>query len=177
MSNRVWVGVDLDGTLAKYTPGDWYTIGDAIEPMVQHVASLLNEGMEVRIFTARVSTTNVRRYAVAHQMERDQALREITSEIEDWCMDTFGVTLPVTAEKDGWMIELYDDRAVQVEFNTGQLVGVEVSAPHTEAEWYQAVKGGLDRLAKHYTGCQPGYVLPDHAVHDLVSYLKGALDG
>lgn len=48
-----WIGVDLDGTLAQY--GGWKgpdTIGDPVPTMKERVMKWLNEGAEVRIFTA-----------------------------------------------------------------------------------------------------------------------------
>lgn len=49
-----WVGVDLDGTLAHYDEfrGDDH-VGEPIEPMVRRVRKMLDEGKDVRIFTAR----------------------------------------------------------------------------------------------------------------------------
>ena len=51
-----WIGVDLDGTLAHYD--GWYGpahIGEPVPSMLQRVKSWLDEGVEVRIFTARAS--------------------------------------------------------------------------------------------------------------------------
>lgn len=169
-----WIGVDLDGTLAKYTPGDWHTIGDPIEPMIQRVARWLNEGMQVRILTARVSEPNVTRYALERKIDRQQAKREIEAPIHDWCMKHLGVTLPLTAEKDGWMLELYDDRAVQVEFNTGLIIGQEQAMEYTETELYMALRKALDRLAFH-DPIADRWELPEHSVHDVVTIIKEAL--
>jgi hypothetical protein len=38
-------------------------------------------------------------------------------------MESFGKTLKITNVKDRFMVELWDDRAVQVEHNTGKVVG------------------------------------------------------
>lgn len=106
-----WIGVDLDGTLAEYTswsgPGN---IGAPIKAMVERVQRWLVLGKEVRIFTARLSGS----YA-------DIVLARIA--IEAWSKEHLGVILPVTNEKDYGMIELWDDRAVQVEMNTGKRIG------------------------------------------------------
>lgn len=108
-SGKGWVGVDLDGTLAYYDgwrgPGH---IGDPIPRMLDRVRFWLEEGTDVRIFTARV--------AVASQA--DEARMAITQ----WCYTHFGRALPVTCEKDPQMIELWDDRAIRVESNTGRMV-------------------------------------------------------
>jgi len=111
-----WIGVDLDGTLAHYE--EWVGpahIGEPIWQMVQRVKWWLTEGREVRIFTARVShdgtTARCHEAAVAR------------SAIEGWCKEHLGVVLPVTCMKDYAMLELWDDRAVQVRMNTGEPVG------------------------------------------------------
>ncbi len=105
-----WIGVDLDGTLAHYESWRGEThIGAPISVMVQRVQRWLGDGYEVRIFTARVS-------------DPDQAAAA-TEAIEAWCLDHIGVALPITCRKDYAMIELWDDRAVQVVTNTGERVG------------------------------------------------------
>ncbi len=60
---------------------------------------------EVRIFTARAG--------VPEQVEA----------VEEWCLLYLGLVLPVTNAKDFGMIELWDDRCVQVIPNTGLPVG------------------------------------------------------
>lgn len=98
-----WIGVDLDGTLAFYD--GWKgagQIGDPIPAMAARVRKWLAEGREVRIFTARASVP-------------DQV-----APVESWCAFHFGVVLKVTNVKDFAMVELWDDRAVQVEPNTGR---------------------------------------------------------
>lgn len=102
-----WIGVDLDGTLA-YSDGRWrgvHHVGEPIVPMVRRVREWLVAGIEVRIVTARVcdnDSDGARPY------------------IEDWCVKHLGQKLPVTNEKDYDMIELWDDRAVQIIPNTGR---------------------------------------------------------
>ena len=98
-----WIGVDLDGTLAQY--GGWKgpdTIGEPVPLMKERVMKWLNEGAEVRIFTARA------------------AIPEQVAPVQAWCLRHFGVVLPVTNVKDFGMIELWDDRAVGVVANTGR---------------------------------------------------------
>ena len=105
MANRGWIGVDLDGTLALYEgwKGSEH-IGAPIAPMVERIKGWLAAGVEVRIFTARVAVPEV----------------GIVARIEAWCAEHIGQALPVTATKDYGMIELWDDRAVQVIPNTGE---------------------------------------------------------
>lgn len=114
---RGWIGVDLDGTLAHYEPGNYHhlTIGAPIPAMVERVKQWLAEGRDVRIFTARVS----------HDGTPQRTLETIDARvaISDWCIEHIGVALQVTCMKDYAMLELYDDRCVQVERNTGRLLG------------------------------------------------------
>lgn len=100
-----WIAVDLDGTLAEYD--HWRGvehIGDPIRPMVTRVKSWLDKGLRVKIFTARASVPE----AVPH--------------IVKWCQTHLGHRLEVTDRKDMDMRQLWDDRAVTVEFNTGKIL-------------------------------------------------------
>lgn len=108
-----WYGVDLDGTLAYYD-GWKPEIGEPIPKMLKRVKKWLAEGREIRIFTARVSP--IVRHGVANDVEA------IRKKIEDWCENHLGVRLPVTNIKDHNLVELWDDRAVQVIKNTGKRV-------------------------------------------------------
>ena len=110
-----WIGVDFDGTLASYN--GWQgpnKLGEPLIPMVNRVKQWLKEGREVRIMTARVSPL-IPDWA-------DNVVELSRGNIENWCVQHIGQKLPVTHEKDYNMIELWDDRAVQVEFNTGEVV-------------------------------------------------------
>ena len=112
-----WIGVDLDGTLAEYH--GWNGgIGKPIAPMVERVKRWLAEGVEVRIMTARVS--NRGGYSEESGRSADGAfVLEQRSMIQLWCWEHLGAPIPVTCEKDFRMVELWDDRAVQVIPNTG----------------------------------------------------------
>lgn len=50
-----WIGVDLDGTLAKSVSSTGTAIGDPATPMLNRVKQWLSRGQEVRVFTARAS--------------------------------------------------------------------------------------------------------------------------
>ena len=111
-----WIGVDLDGTLAHYdTWVDDLHIGPPIAPMVDRVKAWLAQGLDVRIFTARAAGGGKARAEP----------EKIRLAIEFWCLTHIGRKLPITATKDYGMTVLYDDRAMQVEKNTGRLIGVE----------------------------------------------------
>lgn len=102
-----WIGVDLDGTLAHYDGWKGVEhIGDPVPAMLQRVLAWLAAGREVRIFTARVAGA-----------AQDAELARM--HVELWCQLHLGRVIPVTNTKDFAMVELWDDRAVQVEINTG----------------------------------------------------------
>jgi len=103
-----WIGVDLDGTLAYYDEWDGGRIGAPIPAMVDRVKRWLSESKTVRIVTARVSND-------ASPEERGEQRRRIAK----WCEEHLGRVLTVTCEKDFGMLELWDDRVVQVVKNTG----------------------------------------------------------
>lgn len=101
-----WIGVDLDGTLAEY--GGWVGaehIGKPIPAMLERVLRWLEDGREVKIFTARVCFDDK---------------QEARAAIEKWCKKHIGRALEITCTKDYSMIELWDDRCVQIEINTGR---------------------------------------------------------
>lgn len=110
-----WIGVDLDGTLAKYNDFEGeLIIGEPVPRMIQRVKDWLKLGIEVRVFTARVYLDHENIHS-----ERSIRVGMVKRAIEKWCFEHIGKVLPVTYKKDYKMIELWDDRAVQVIPNTG----------------------------------------------------------
>jgi len=111
-----WIGVDLDGCLAKYDgwKGPMH-IGDPVPLMLQRVKDWLAAGQEVRIFTARVS----------HDGSENRKIEAAKAAyaIQLWCLEHLGQKLEITNEKDYATLEIWDDRAVQVEPNTGVILG------------------------------------------------------
>lgn len=103
MSNTGWIGVDLDETLARYD--GWKGtehIGDPILPMLERVKRWIGEGKKVKIFTARASMPG-------HEKP-----------IQEW-LKRHGIGgLEITNAKDFDMVELWDDKAIQVISNTGE---------------------------------------------------------
>mgnify|MGYP002359403194 CR=1 FL=1 len=99
-----WIGVDFDGTLATYEGDQFPACGEPIPLMVGRVKQWLAEGKDVQIVTARADKP------------------EHITPVEDWCETHLGHRLPVRADKDFMMIELWDDRAKQVIPNTGLAV-------------------------------------------------------
>lgn len=111
-----WIGVDLDGTLAQYSGWDGTGgIGDPIPVMVDRVKDWIRRGIEVRIFTARVY------YPLGDELRAEES-RVMARKIRAWTLEHIGKELRVTCQKDYGMIELWDDRCIQVVANTGALV-------------------------------------------------------
>lgn len=112
-----WIGVGLDGTLARtlarYGGYPDVAIGEPVPEMVRRVKNWLSSGTDVRIVTARVNPEGRPHRDVAWQ-------RDI---IESWCLTHIGRRLAVRCSKDYQMIVLYDDRCVHVEKNTGRILG------------------------------------------------------
>ncbi len=96
-----WIGVDLDGTLAHYEGWNDGKIGEPIPAMMERVKKWVQREVEVRIFTARASDPT------------------LVKQVEAWLCDQGLPALQVTNVKDFEMIELWDDRAIQVIPNTG----------------------------------------------------------
>lgn len=125
-----WIGVDLDGTLAHYD--GWVSvehIGPPVPLMLARVKAWLANGQDVRIFTARVfydsraDTGTVRDYAeaqLAKWRERRTQADRAERVIRDWCLLHIGQEVPITCVKDFAMMQIWDDRAVQIVPNTGQ---------------------------------------------------------
>lgn len=101
-----WIGVDLDGTLAQYD--GWKGpehVGEPVPAILAKVRQWMAEGRIVKIFTARACKPDEVKYVRA------------------WLQKHGLGKLEVTNVKDFGMQVLYDDRAVQVEPNTGRIVG------------------------------------------------------
>jgi len=110
-----WIGVDLDGTLAVYNGWKGHEhIGEPVIPMVDRVRTWLMEGKKIKIFTARLS----------QNAEDEIYQQQVRKTIHQWCLKHIGCTLEITNTKDFGMIELWDDRCVQVEKNTGRIIEI-----------------------------------------------------
>jgi len=104
---KKWIGVDLDGTLAKMEGWNGpYEIGEPILPMVNKVKKWITAGHTVKIFTARVSDDDPK----------------TVEAIEKWTKQHIGQVLEITNKKDMHMKAIFDDKAVRVEKNTGKLI-------------------------------------------------------
>jgi hypothetical protein len=103
----------FDGTLAHYEGWQSAThIGPPVPAMLARVKGWLEHGhpkygeVAVKLVTARVSVLG----------QRD----EFMDAWMEWCATHGLPALDVTNSKDYGMVELWDDRAVQVEANTGR---------------------------------------------------------
>lgn len=101
-----WIAVDLDGTLAHYN--GWKGadhIGDPVPRMMERVKHWIAEGKKVAIFTARAcdpeKVIHVRMWLGKHGLAK----------------------LEITATKHPKFKEFWDDRAVQIIPNTGEVKG------------------------------------------------------
>jgi hypothetical protein len=97
-----WIGVDLDGTLAEAIAWQGMEhIGPPVPLMMRRVRQWLDQGLPVKIMTARagdpVGVAATRAWLKTHGLAE----------------------LEVTDKKDFGMIELWDDRAIQVVQNRG----------------------------------------------------------
>jgi len=110
-----WIGVDLDETLAEYNGGfGLLVIGKPIPKMVNRIKKWLEAGEEVKIVTARLGKATLQ---VCNEREEN-----VVKAIQDWTEEHIGERLEVTCEKDIGMVELWDDRAIQVLPNKGDRV-------------------------------------------------------
>lgn len=108
-SKKKWIGVDFDGTLSEYKGyANIKNPGPPVPAMVERVKEWLDNGMVVKIFTARVCS-----------MQSKEDIQKQRKLIEDWCIEHIGQKLEVTNEKDFMMTELWDNRAVGVIENRG----------------------------------------------------------
>ena len=105
-----WFGVDLDGTLAVWdSTSSLDSVGDAVPAMLNLVKKMLENGIRVKIFTARA---------------QDSEQRDL---IRQWLKKNGLPELEITNVKDYYMQRLYDDRCIRVERNTGRLIKDEKS--------------------------------------------------
>ncbi len=200
--NRGWVGVDLDGTLAHYE--HWRGIehiGDPVPVMLKRVLRWLEEGKDVRIFTARVFPETVLEdatFAADFTPETWNGCGEMGDRIlaglyiREWCKKHIGRVLPITCRKDMQMVELWDDRAVGVVTNRGiphetvpamalhqvcTAVGIEVVGGQEYMRTAEFVTAHIRRLAlnanKFRTACEEAGALVDGA-RDALGYVKGS---
>lgn len=105
--SQKWIAVDFDGTLTDESVASYPQVGPPVWSMVNRVKAWLAAGRNVKIFTARLAQNTV-----AEELEQVRL-------IDDFC-DSVGLPhLPITNRKDQHCVQLWDNRAVSVESNTG----------------------------------------------------------
>ena len=112
-----WIGFDLDGTLAlSSSDGKFHRtfIGEPIPATVDLLKKYLDEGRDVKILTARVST-NGTMVSIYDALTSRYLIRS-------WSKKHLGKKLDVVCVKDFRMHLLYDDRVVQVKTDTGEIL-------------------------------------------------------
>ncbi len=111
-----WIGFDLDGTLAMNYNGIFNPkeIGSPIPSMIALLRKYIEEGKEVKIFTARVSTNGT-----IHSIYDAVVARHF---IHKWCEKNIGRKIDVVSVKDFRMRLLYDDSVIRVKTDTGEIV-------------------------------------------------------
>lgn len=128
IAEKKWIGVDLDGTLAAYDGWKpWNDIGVPLWSMMNKVRAWIEEGRDIRIFTARVCFD----IDVCRVTGEEFTRAQMVEVIQDWCQRWNLPRLPVTNVKDIYMAELWDDRAVQMVPNTGRTLAEEHAAERT----------------------------------------------
>lgn len=130
-----WIGVDMDGTLFEYHGWvGWNVIGRPIPAMMSRVRGWLLNDVPVRIVTARVGLPLVSGDPSAARRHQCRVTgepfsdAEMVAAIQEHCVLHGLPPLPVQCYKDVDMIELWDDRAVQVVANTGRTLAEEHEA-------------------------------------------------
>ena len=108
-----WIGVDFDKVLAHYEDGDIEKygkdyLGEPIPKMVNKVKEMLDEGEDVRIFSARAADAN-----------KDPRLKEV---FDRWMEKNLGKILPMTNIKDHNVKVWYDDKARRIKANKGKRI-------------------------------------------------------
>lgn len=103
-AENAWIGVDLDGTLARFKSWKGLKhVGRPVPLMLARIHRWLAAGYQVKIVTARAT------------------LPESLPPIEKWLRKQGLEGLEITNRVDMDMVELWDDRAVHIQPNSGRL--------------------------------------------------------
>lgn len=103
MKIKKWIGIDLDGTLAKQVKGS-QEIGKPIQSMVDLISNILDDGeYTVKIFTSRAEA------------------EEQKNKVKDWLKENSLPDLAITNVKDSNCVLLLDNLAARVIFNKGEI--------------------------------------------------------
>lgn len=140
---NAWVGVALDGVLAKIGPDtDAKHIGEPVPAMVELVKRYLERGIQVKIVTPRIAQAAGDNDIPS--AEASNEADEVYLRIKEWLEMHIGHGLPITAATDMDMIVLYSDRCIQVEQNTGvAMVDYYQTAADTMNQMLEDIRGAL----------------------------------
>jgi len=119
-SEEPYIGVDLDGTLARYegwAPLD--EIGEPIPKMIGKVKALKALGENIKIITARCAAIGTADRVTGKKLR----YCDVIEPIQKWCEIHLDFIPEVTNEKDYLMKYCLDDRAVAVKLNDGECMG------------------------------------------------------
>jgi len=122
MDTRHWVGYDWDGVLVQDIPGGKYNpraSGEPIPATWRRLEEDMRNGNRIKIFTARAASIH---HHTVFDGTAEEYLACVVSHIQEICVEQVGVELEITAEKDYLMKYFYDDRAIQMERNTGRRI-------------------------------------------------------
>lgn len=125
-----WIGCDLDGTCAKYAeivPID--VIGEPLWPMIERMRVWVQHNIDVRMMTARMPLPGQTMKCLV--TGRHWSYAEMNVVIGNWSERLVGKRLIGTCIKDFYMVELWDDRAIQMVPNTGRTLAEEHLAEMT----------------------------------------------
>ena len=117
-----FIAVDWDGTTVEYHGWEaWNKFGKPIPAMVERIRGWLREGYTVKIMTARLPRSQKRNHKVTcWQTGKTYTRGEMEDAISAHCEKIIGTRLEAINVKCTGMIELWDDRVIQVEPNTGR---------------------------------------------------------
>jgi hypothetical protein len=130
------IAVDLDGTLAHYD--HWRGIehiGAPVPKMLARVKEWIAKGEEVVIFTARITPHP------DFETETEARLRDGIGHIQNWLEKQGLPRLRVTNIKDPGMSVFWDDRAVGVQPNTGNVNHYSELDPGMSVSWDDRMVG------------------------------------
>jgi hypothetical protein len=123
MQGKGVILVDLDGTLAHYDgwKGEEH-IGDPIPEMVNKIKQDHSEGYRLKIFTARVCN-----HVHWVSLIDNKDLKRNYSIVLEWLkkhniIQFLDKNEPIAITKNWEVVEIWDDRAKQIELNTGRFI-------------------------------------------------------
>ena len=117
-SGKAWWGFDVDKTAFVDEGGTrGGVIGEPIMPIIRRIKHFLRTGRKVNIVTARVHPS---------EPDREEQVLTVSRALDAVLGPEMASKIGIRSDKDRHMIDLYDDRAMQVIPNKGILVREEL---------------------------------------------------